>query len=82
MLCYVQGLVSMSRAAPTRMSVTVEDSALYVLVIHVGEGGNSTTTQRLICMLADEIELAVAASPALHTDVAAAANVLRKILSW
>ena len=76
--------MSATKVAPMRMMVQTAHGQHYILVIHVGEAGIVSSSQRLICVLADEVELALTndSNTTLQTEIAVLATQLRKLLSW
>jgi hypothetical protein len=63
-----------------RMVFYKNDVRFHMIVIHIGEAGMCTSTNKLLATIADEIELAVGGGvncPALSASVA-----LKRALAW
>ncbi len=70
----------MAHVAPMRMIFEMHGKRTYVVSMHVGEAGITTTSQRLLCVLADELELIL--PPTLRHSSTSPAAALRSALAW
>lgn len=75
-----QELHKFTHAAPMRMIYYVGSVRFHMVVIHVGEAGNCTSTNKLLATIADEIELAVGGG--VNCPALPAAHALKRALAW
>lgn len=77
--CLRQEVRQLNHAAPMRMIFDRNGVRFHMIVIHVGEVGVCTTTNKLLSTLADELELAVGSG--VGNPCAHAATLLKKALA-